>query len=82
MECGRGADVGRKNVVRYTTRSVTKFKLERSRGAHHGRAAQGEHTEKGKAFRKKNEKERGIKSAAPGLPAWSPTAVLPRLEPA
>jgi hypothetical protein len=22
------------------------------------------------------------KSAAPGLPAWSPTAVLPRLEPA
>ena len=29
---------------------------------------------------KKKERER--KSAAPGLPAWSPTAVLPRLEPA
>ena len=27
-------------------------------------------------------KEREIKSAAPGLPAWSPTAVLPRLKPA
>ena len=26
--------------------------------------------------------DREIKSAAPGLPAWSPTAVLPRLEPA
>ena len=31
--------------------------------------------------RKKAEK-RQMKSAAPGLPAWSPTAVLPRLEPA
>ena len=30
----------------------------------------------------KKEKEEKAKSAAPGLPAWSPTAVLPRLEPA
>ena len=30
----------------------------------------------------KKEKEEKAKSTAPGLPAWSPTAVLPRLEPA
>eukprot|EP00964_Phaeocystis_antarctica_P086456 scaffold54750_cov59-Phaeocystis_antarctica.AAC.1 len=42
-------------------------------------SAQGQHTEKGKQERKDIVEE---KSAAPGLPAWSPTAVLPRLEPA
>ena len=35
---------------------------------------------KQKASRETNRRE--TKSAAPGLPAWSPTAVLPRLEPA
>ena len=30
----------------------------------------------------KEKKKRCRKSAAPGLPEWSPTAVLPRLEPA
>ena len=39
----------------------------------------GTRTVEGKGTRPK---EREIKSAAPGLPAWSPTAVLPRLEPA
>ena len=43
------------------------------------------HNENGGKLKKRNEKReekrRCIKSAAPGLPAWSPTAVLPRLEP-
>ena len=42
-------------------------------------------TKSGKASRKetrKEKKKRCRKSAAPGLPAWSPTAVLPRLGPA
>ena len=41
---------------------------------------------KRKKGKEKKEKKRRMmqngKSAAPGLPAWSPTAVLPRLEPA
>jgi hypothetical protein len=36
--------------------------------------------ERGKAKKRRGKRKR--KSAAPGLPAWSPTAVLPRLEPA
>ena len=44
-----------------------------------GMGGVGTRTVEGKGTRPK---EREIKSAAPGLPAWSPTAVLPRLEPA
>eukprot|EP00964_Phaeocystis_antarctica_P112570 scaffold76718_cov75-Phaeocystis_antarctica.AAC.1 len=32
---------------------------------------------RGKELQERRERRREIKSAAPGLPAWSPTAVLP-----
>ena len=61
---------------RYLQCSCLLFQIE----GRHWHKLEEDRVRKQKASRETNRRE--TKSAAPGLPAWSPTAVLPRLEPA